>query len=299
MSDLPPILLVGAGAAGISAAGWLDSLHQPFVWVSPDVGGILQRVSNRITNLPPSIFSNGSELTRKLELYIKDLGKTPSRLALEDLEISRSTFKTTFDDGSSNTFDSVILATGTRYRTLGIEGESTGLDEGWVSQSSARDADRFAKERVAVIGGGDAAYENALRLAAVGCEVTLIRRSSPRARAAFVDEVDSHDSIAVHAEANATRFTRTDGRTRIELDDGSSLEVSGVFVRIGVETVLPNFIGDEPALEDGRVVVDIRQQTSVPGLFAAGDLTIIEPQGIGSAIGQGAIAARSATSLVA
>lgn len=296
-----PILIVGAGPAGISAASWLASLNQDMEWYSPTFGGMVPRIHNTIRNFPPHIWQNGSALCDELRRFVDESLHHPRPDRVVRVTKTPHGFEVAFSNDDTRSYPAVIVATGTRYRTLGVPGEDEGLRQGWVSQSSNRDATTFAGRPVAVVGGGDAAFESALNLVEHDCKVLLILRSPARARPAFQRRVESNEAIDILPIGSVvTRMERISEGVEIAVESGDAhqtLEVAGVFVRIGVETVVPD-IDPKPESSNDRLKVDSGQQTSVPGLYAAGDITTLQPRGIVSAMGQGAIAARNATSLV-
>ena len=190
--------------------------------------------------------------------------------------------------------DIVILATGTRYRTLGVPGEAEGLGS-YVLQSSAQHAAAVAGRPVAVVGGGDAASENALNLARVGCAVTLLMRSEPRARESFREQVAADPNIEVlPIPTTITSLEPRDDGCRLHLDDDSILDVAALFVRISVDPVLPELSPMPERDREGYLVVDREGRTSLPGLLAAGDVTDLPLRGLATAMGAGARAAKIA-----
>jgi thioredoxin reductase (NADPH) len=303
MSDAPCVL-IGGGAAAISAAIWLCTFETPFRWIKGEdpLGGILHRVHNRIENFPPQGYPNGASLANDLTAHIDRLtiGPLLAHRAIH-IDTDGERCKIVLDDQSVMEASVVILATGTTYRTLGVPGEAQGLGR-YVSQSAMADAHRFAGQPVAVVGGGDAAFENALRLARVGCDVTMILRSpTPRARHHFVDAVESHPAIRkLPIPTRVTQITESDKGCRLTLDvDGrrDHLDVACLFVRIGVNPCLPDCT---PSLEtrDGFIVVDQEQRTSHPRILAAGDVTDVPFRCVATAMGSGATAARTAARML-
>lgn len=304
--DIADCVIVGAGAAGISAAQWLRSLDVGFRWFEaatqdgvPRLGGMLWRVHNTIKNYPGATYSDGQEV---LSSFLEGLADC-NGLAPEVGEITRvfrgrdSIWTVEFKTRPALKTRTVILATGTRYRRLGIPGEDEGLGC-HVSQSASVDAKRFAGQSVAIVGGGDAAFENALILAPHVKSITLLLRSSKiRARQAFQDRVQKHAHIQIYPHpAEVTRIEATADGCRLHLDTSGpskTLEVAGLFVRIGVEAVLPEI---EVLTARGFVCVNTAQATNLDGIFAAGDITDRPLRSIATAVGDAASAARGVAS---
>lgn len=313
--DIAPVAIIGAGAAAISAATWLHLRHVPFVWLSeaPDAsatfGGTLNRVHNTIKNYPPNHYPNGAAL-------VADFQKHLARCEIPLPRHQRVDHITVADNAPFCTLLShtpghppvhaklVILATGTRYRRLHIPGEDLGAVP-YLSQSSMADAARFAGQTVAVVGAGDAAFENALHLAEHGCTVHLLARNHQfRARAAFVQAALQHPNITLFpTPVQITRIHPAPDHTTCTLElatpDGpQQLHVSCLFVRVGVEPTLPTI---EPALQttpDGYILTDFAQRTSHPLILAAGDVTHQNLRAVATATGSGATAARTAADLL-
>jgi thioredoxin reductase (NADPH) len=295
-------VIVGAGPAGISAAKWLLSFGVPFRWFSSDgdVGGLLHRVSNAIHNYPGGHFGSGLDLVDALRADVADLdGVSPVAAHVRQLRLSDGRWHATFLDAAPVRADAVILATGTRYRTLGVPGEDEAMGD-CVSQSATADGEHYTGRTVAVVGGGDAGFENALRLAEHGCNVwMLLRNDQFKARPHFVERVEANPKIEFYPFPTTVTEIRPgagDDACRLILDVAGRrqlLDVACLFVRIGVEPVLPAIM---PSLETsgGFVVVDSHQQTSADGLFAAGDVTDCLLRSVSTAVGAGATAAKAA-----
>jgi thioredoxin reductase (NADPH) len=163
-----------------------------------------------------------------------------------------------------------------------------------VSFSATRDHARLAGLPVAVIGGGDAAFENALLLAAAGSEVDLFVRGEVRARSEFRERVAADARVRVHRSARVTAILGEQFVTAVRVErEGAAEEIPtrGVVIKIGV---LPNseWCRDTIATDaGGYVITDAELATSAPGVWAAGDIVRPEPPSIPVAMGQGAQAA--------
>lgn len=303
--DLPenPCTVIGAGPAGISAVLWLRTFELPHRWYASDgsVGGMLGRVENPLENYPADNWENGSSLRDSLAEQLDELGGlSPDARHIEALERRGDEWRLTTSEGESFASKTVILATGTRYRHLGVPGESEGLGE-YVSQSTSLDAERFGGRTVAIVGGGDAGFEGALQLAERNASVhMLLRNDDFKARPLFVERVRASARIFIHPIPS--RIQRLEPLPnprgcRIIVDtrgERKTLEVACLFVRIGVDPVAPDV---EPAVEktpDGHVVVDRRQRTSAEGLYAIGDVTDTPVPSVAVAVGHGARAAYAA-----
>lgn len=303
-NETTPCAIIGAGVAGHAAAVWLASYGVDFVWLGEggEVGGMLHRVYNKLVNVPGEDFDSGVELARRIGAQVDASKLSPPRAARVKQITKRDdgAFDVALDDSTSLIAEKVILATGTRYRELALPGADdtslvTNEDSAFIRHSASRDAEKFAGKRVGVIGGGDAAFENALILAKHGCEVHLFMRSAPRARRKFFERVIRADAIRLWPiPTTITCANERDGALHVSLDtpaETEALELDGLFVRIGVEPVLPTCA---PALmldPAGHVIVDEHARTSTPGLFAAGDIIAHPLQAIVASAAEGARAA--------
>jgi thioredoxin reductase (NADPH) len=260
------------------------------------VGGQLLQVYNPIENYPGLKLANGQELSELLSAEIDtadfDLwtGVEISTLNLKAKQISLSS-------GEKLQTISIIVATGVRRRTLGIPGESEFAGKG-IIESATRDRELFAGHDVCVIGGGDAAAENALLLAEVCPTVTVIhRRKKLRARPEFVQRIQSNHCLTVFSESVVTRILGDKSVEAVEIVRKEAIKpfqmaVRGVLIRIGVE---PNteLLRDQLQLDEkGYVVVDSQHETSMTNVFAIGDVSNPLAPTISGACGAGATAAK-------
>jgi thioredoxin reductase (NADPH) len=190
-----------------------------------------------------------------------------------------------------------MIATGVRRRSLGIPGESEFVGKG-IMESGKRDRDLFIGKDVCVVGGGDAAAENALLLSDGCATVTLVHRGKRlRARREMVEQLQTNHCITVFTESVVTRIMGNEEVEAVEVQRKDGLKpfqiaVKGVLIRIGVE---PNteLFRDQLQLDEQRyIVTDSRQETNVPMVFAVGDVSNPLAPTISSAVGAGATAAK-------
>ena len=292
------VLIIGGGPAGLSAARWCDELGLDTLVLEAgeEVGGQLRWIHNRIDNYLGVHADNGKELRQRFVAEIEDDNFdlwTNVEIDKIDLKAKRVTLKS----GEELQSITVIVATGLRRRKLGIPGEDEFIGRG-VMESGKRDRDQYIGKDVCVIGGGDAAAENALLLADGCATVTLVHRSRKlRARREFAEQLHTHHCITVFPESNVRRILGNDWVEAVEIERAQAIKpfqmaVRGVLIRIGFE---PNttFIRGQLELDDrGYVLVDAHQETGVENVFAIGDVANPLAPTIAGAVGAGATAAK-------
>ena len=292
------VIIIGAGPAGLSAALWCDELGLDTLVLeqNPEIGGQLLSVYNRIENYLGVRARNGREMRDLFAEQLKDAEFdlwTEVEIESVDLKSKRIALRS----GEELQSISIILATGVRRRRLGIPGETELMGRG-VTESATRDRDALAGKDVCVVGGGDAAAENALLLAEVCPTVTLVHRGKKlRARQDFVERLRGEHCITVFKEAIVRRII---GEREVEgveiMRDGAlksfQMAVKGVLVRIGVEPNTELFNEQLHMDERGYIVVTGEQETSVGNVFAVGDVSNPLAPTISGATGAGATAAK-------
>ncbi len=202
--------------------------------------------------------------------------------------------------GEVITANSIILATGAKWRELGIPGEKEYLGRG-VAFCPHCDGPFYKGKRVAVIGGGNSGVEAAIDLAGICSHVTLVEFLDVlKADAVLVKKLHSLPNVEVVVNARATDIVGSgDAVTGLKVrdrakDEERTVEIDGVFVQIGL---VPNSQVAKDLLDVnrfGEIVVDARCRTNVPGIYAAGDVTTVPFKQIVIAMGEGAKAALSA-----
>lgn len=295
------VIIIGAGPAGLAAAFWCDELGLDTLVLeqAEQIGGQLHRVYNPIENYLGLKTRDGREL---LEIFSRDVAAAGFDLwtgALID-SIDLRSKRISLRSGEALQAISIVIATGVRPKTLGIPGEKEFAGKG-IIESGARDRDLYAGKDVCVIGGGDAAIENALLLADVCATVTVVHRGKKlRARREFAESVQPNNRITVFTESVVTRIMGGDSGEAVEAVEIQrkgglkpfQLAVRGVLIRIGVEPNTELFREQLTVDENGYLEVNSRQETNVPMVFAAGDVANPTAPTISGATGAGATAAK-------
>ena len=292
------VIIIGGGPAGLSTAFWCDELGLDTLVLeqSEQIGGQLHRVYNPINNYLGLKARNGPEL---LEHFTADVDSaefdlwTQTSISSVDLKTKRLVLAS----GEELHSIAIVIATGVRPRELGVPGEKEFIGKGMIG-SGARDRELFAGHDVCVVGGGDAAVENALLLAEVCPTVTLVHRGKKlRARREFMEQLQAKHCITVFTESVLTRIIGNDRVEAVEIQRKQGLKpfqlaVRGVLIRIGVEPNTDLFRAQVETDERGYVVVTREQETNVPMVFAVGDVSNPLAPTISSSTGAGATAAK-------
>lgn len=301
LEALPPFdfLVVGGGPAGAAAAIYAARKGIRTGLVAERFGGqVLDTMA--IENFISVPETQGPKLAAALEAHVRayeiEIMTPHQAIALQPGPLHR----VTLENGASLQAKTILLATGARWREMNVPGEQEYRGRG-VAYCPHCDGPLFKGKRVAVIGGGNSGVEAAIDLAGIVAHVTLIEFDTAlRADAVLQKKLFSLPNITVITHAQTTAV-RGDGHkvTGLDYRDRSSsqlqaLALEGIFVQIGL---LPNthWLKDTLALSAcGEIEVDVRGQTSVAGIFAAGDATTVPFKQIVIAQGEGAKAALAA-----
>jgi thioredoxin reductase (NADPH) len=292
------VVIIGAGPAGLSAALWCDQLRLDTLVLEEQaaVGGQLLRVYNPIGNYLGLRAENGLELRDRFAEQVSDAEfDLWTEVQVESVDLRARRIR--LQSGEEIQSISLIIATGVRRRQLGIPGEAELAGRGIV-ESATRDRAQLAGKDVCIIGGGDAAAENALMLAEVCPTVTLVQRGARlRARREFVDQLKANHRVTIFTDSLVQRIIGTEKVEAVEILRSNALKpfqmaVQGVLIRIGV---LPNTELFREQLQmdnDGYIAVTGEQETSMGNVFAIGDVSNPLAPTISGATGAGATAAK-------
>ncbi|MGI8467840.1 MAG: NAD(P)/FAD-dependent oxidoreductase [Pyrinomonadaceae bacterium] len=293
------VIIIGGGAGGMSAALWCDELGLKTLLLeeNEEPGGQLRRVFNPIKNHLGAGAKNGRELQKNFLKQIKSRKVTihsKSKVVRVDIKKKYVVLET----GEKIEWRFLIIATGVRRRKIGAEDEEKFQNRG-IIESGKRDAKSVKNKSAAIVGGGDAALENALILAETALEVTLIhRRENFRARAKFLDKVKTNKKIKILTETIVTKFNGNEKLESLELKNLKTSEiftlpVEAVLLRIGVEPNTEICRGKIDLDKNGYVKINDVCETSAKDIFAIGDAANPLAPTISGAVGMGATAAKA------
>ena len=291
------LLILGGGPAAMSAAIYAARKMLKVAMVAMDYGGQVAWTSE-IENYLGFMTISGQELVDRFVEQVKEF-KVPVAKGEKVVKVEKG-FSVHTESGASFAGNTVLLATGKRDRPLNVPGEKELVGRG-VAYCSTCDAPFYKGQKVAVAGGGNSAFTAALDLLKVDAQVTLINFvegwqadpvmiESAKKHGDRVKYLDEHEVVRIEGAAKVSGVVAKDRKTGEE----KQLEVSGIFVEIGL---LPN---SEPVdglvdlNERKEVVIDCFCRTSLEGLYAAGDVTTVPHKQIVISAGEGAKAALSA-----
>jgi thioredoxin reductase (NADPH) len=292
------VLIIGAGAAGLSAALWCDELGLDTLVVEErgEVGGQLLWVHNPVGNHLGARAASGRELRDLFAAQVAD-AEFDLWTGVEIERVDLSAKRVSLRSGEELQSIFLVIATGLRRRRLGVPGEAEFAGRGMI-ESGARDRELFAGRDVVVVGGGDSAVENALLLAEVCPTVTLVHRGKRlRARAEFVERLQGNHCVTLFTESELVRVMGGERVEAVEIRRRGALKafqmaVGGVLVRVGYEPNTELFGGQAERDERGYLRVTSEQETSVDNVFAAGDVASPLAPTVSGAVGAGATAAK-------
>ncbi len=300
--DAFDVLVVGGGPAGAAAAIYAARKGIRTGVAAERFGGqVLDTMA--IENFISVKETEGPKLARALEEHVREYEVDIMNLQRASQLIPAGEdglHRVRFDNGGELKAKTLILATGARWREMNVPGEQEYRGRG-VAYCPHCDGPLFKGKRVAVIGGGNSGVEAAIDLAGIVAHVTLLEFGEElRADAVLQRKLNSLPNVRVLKMAQTTEV-KGDGQKVTGLvykdrtnDEVHSVELEGIFVQIGL---LPNSEWLKGTLElsrFGEIIVDAKGQTSIPGVFAAGDVTTVPYKQIVIAVGEGAKASLSA-----
>ncbi len=296
---LQDVTVMGGGPAGIAAAIYAARKGLAVTVVADRVGGQVKDTMG-IENLISVPTTTGPELSNALLGHLNEYDVTLKEHLRVDRIEQGEIKRLVLSSGEEIETRTLIIATGAKWRELGVPGEKENIGNG-VAYCPHCDGPFFKGKDVAVIGGGNSGIEAALDLAGIVKSVTVFEfMPELRADQVLVDQAEARDNITILKNVATDRITATDGKVNaIEYTDRAtgeahSRELAGVFVQIGL---VPNssFLQDIVELTpQGEVKVNERGETSAEGIFACGDVTTVPYKQIVIAMGEGAKASLSA-----
>jgi len=294
------LIIIGAGPAGLAAGIYAGRRELKTLILEEKIAGGTAADSPLIENYPGFRSISGRELMDKMLEHCKDFGAKIHELeAVTELNLKEENEKIVKTSKAAYKAKAVIIATGSHYRELGVPGEKEFRGRG-VSYCATCDGPFFRGKRVVIIGGGNTAAVSALFLADIASEVRLIhRREQLRAEEAIFRELQKKGVQfiwnSIVKEIRGENLVKSVVTYNNKTGETFEIETDGVFINIGEE---PNSqIAKKAGVhvdERGYIIVDNRQRTNIPGVYAAGDVVNCPIKQIGVAIGHGIIAAEEA-----
>lgn len=292
MTKTYDLVIIGAGPGGLTAAIYAARYKLNALVIGKLPGGLISEAWE-VCNFPSHEKIKGLDLAMKMVQQARKLGVEVKGESVVEV-IKGKTFKV---KTNSNVYETkkVLIATGTERRKLNVKGEKE-LKGNGISYCATCDSTFYKDKVVAVAGGSDAALTAALLLTEYAKKVYIVYRKDKftRAEPAWVELVEKNKKIESVFNSNIIEICGKERVECIKLDTKKELKVDGVFVEIGSvpDEKLSKQLG--LATENGYIIVDKKQETNVPGVYAAGDITNnVFKQAI-VACSEGAIAAKSA-----
>ncbi|WP_010525607.1 thioredoxin-disulfide reductase [Nesterenkonia sp. F] len=293
------VVIVGSGPAGFTAATYTARANLQPVMLAGSVttGGELMNTTDveNYPGFPDGVM--GPDLMMKMEEQATRFGADVRREDATALRLDAPIKEITLGTGEVVRARAVILSTGSAYRELGVPGEKELSGHG-VSWCATCDGFFFREQNIAVVGGGDSAMEEALFLTKFASKVTVVhRRDSLRASQIMVDRAMANERIDFVWNSEVTEVRGEGKVSSLALKDTvtgeeSTLDVTGLFVAIGHDPRVELFADQLDLTADGTVQVEGRSsRTSLPGVFAAGDVLDPTYRQAVTAAGSGCVAA--------
>lgn len=294
------IAVIGGGPAGLTAALYAARTGKTVtVYERECIGGQITRAP-QVENYPGTGRVSGLQLGDSMAAQAEAAGAVISLTDVQKMVKETSgIFRLDTDDGEYRA-KAVIYACGARPKTLGLPGEAELIGHG-ISYCALCDGSFFKEQDVAVVGGGNSAFDDALLLSERCHHVTLIhRRSSFRAEQILVERVKQRNNISLSIDMTVSELILKNGQLtglalKSKIGKDETLPVSGLFVALGRLPDTQVLVGLATLDENGYVISDEKMAVSeTPGLFIAGDCRIKSVRQLTTAVSDGTIAAISA-----
>ncbi len=265
------IIIIGMGISGITAAIYAKRSNKKVLIIDKGMPGGLLNSIDKISNYPGLIDITGPDFAQKLLEQVEsfDIPYVLEEVVNLDLDMEEKIIKTTNNEYKSK---KVILAMGRKPKYLGLDNEKDLLGHG-LSTCAMCDAFFYKDKDIAVVGTGNSALQETMYLSNIANKIYLInRRDGFRGEEMLVEEVKNNPKVEIIYNANIKNMNEVDGKLKsITLDNGKSIDVSGVFIYIGYRPATE--IVDKKILdENGYVIVNENLETPIKNVYAIGDV---------------------------
>ena len=298
------LVIMGGGAAGLSAGIYAARSGLKTLIIEEKMSGGTTADAPTVENYPGFSRISGADLAEKMSTHCRKTGVTINEIETVtglDLKLDRKIVRTTQTEYETKT---VLVATGSHYRELGVPGEKEFRGRG-VSYCGVCDGPLFKGKRVLVVGGGNSAAITTLYLSGIVSEVIVVhRRDTFRCEETLAKDVQSKPNVQVVWNAKIKEIKGEKSVNKVvlfdaKIDTAREVPVDAVFVQVGEapNSQVAKDSGIEVNEED-YIKIDIFQRTNMQGVYAAGDVTNHPVKQIGTAVGQGITAALEAYSFI-
>ena len=299
-AEVKDVILIGAGPSALAAAVYTTREDLDTVLYEKAVIGGMAAITDRVDNYPG--FPDGIEgmtLAGQLEKQAERFGAVIDFGEVSEIR-DEGKEKVVVVDGVEKRAKAVLIATGSDYNKLGIPGEAEYYGRG-VHYCATCDGAFYRDKRLVVVGGGNSAVQEAIFLTRFTSHIDLLVRSTVKASEVLQHELQKYvdeGKITVHLGTTTDEIITTDNKVTsvIGTKDGKKVtfETDGIFIFVGLNPNTQFLANSDIKLDDQRLIVtDTRLETSMPGVFASGDVRSGATMQIASAVGEGATAALS------
>ncbi len=295
------VIVLGGGPAGLTAGIYLSRARLSTLILNEGTAGGQMVLTHEIANYPGVESISGYQLSSVMRKQAQSFGAIiRSNVVVEQMDLSSKVKSFTLADGKRYTSDAVILATGGRSRTLGVPGEDRLKGQG-VSYCATCDGDFFTGKEIVVVGGGNSALEEAVSLTKYADKVTIVHQFDHfQAFEHAVKEAKENSKISFVMESTITSFNGDSSLDSVDIKNLKTGEVrnfktDGIFIFIGYVPNTESLKGMVDLNERGEIKVTADMETSIPGVFAAGDCIAKRYRQVTTSVGEGTIAALAAS----
>ena len=292
------VVIIGAGPAGMTAAVYTSRANLSTLMIERGIPGGQMANTEEVENYPGFDHILGPELSTKMFEHAKKFGAEYAYGDVTEI-IDGEEYKTIVSGKKQYKTRAIILSTGAEWKKMGIPGESE-LGGRGVSYCAVCDGAFFKNKNLIVVGGGDSAVEEGVYLTRFANKVTIVhRRDKLRAQKILQDRAFANEKIDFIWNSTVKEIHEKEGKvgsvTLVSTVDGteSQVETDGVFVYIGMVPLTAPFKNLGIVNEAGYIVTNEKMETSVAGIFAAGDVRDKTLRQIVTATGDGSIAAQA------
>lgn len=266
------LIVIGMGIGGITAGIYAKRGNLKVLLIDKSApGGMLNNIE-KVSNYPGLINIKGAAFSEQLFEQVKDLGIEYKFEEVIELKIEDDSKRVVTTRGEY-VANNVIIATGSKPKYLGLDNEKDLLGRG-ISTCATCDGAFYRDKVVAVVGSGNSALQESLYLANVCSKVYILNRKSGfKGEDILVDKVTHNPKIEVIYNVNIKEYNEVEGKIEsIILDNGTVLNVAGVFIYIGYRPNTDMFKNLNITNLEGHIIVDENFETSIEGVFAIGDV---------------------------